>query len=215
MDNGKIKKGWHLVCNAAPHKDRNITVKPLRTQKDINKIKDLLSDTPRDLALFVVGINSGLRGSDLLKLKYRDVLTPDGYIAKSISIREGKTKKLRQFAITKNSRQALEGLFTKNGDGADLNGISPDDYIFASRKGGKMTIQRLHQLINQWTQQAGIKGHFGSHTLRKTFAYFLLKKGADIHLLMKILNHSSPAVTLRYAGIEQQDIDDVILKLNL
>lgn len=210
MDNGKVKKGWHLVCNSAPHKDKNITVSGLRTKKDVDKIKECLNDRPRDFALFVVGINSGLRGNDLLKLKYRDILTSDGRIGNSVSIREGKTKKLREFVIGKNIQKALFNLLPKNGDGVNL-----DDCIFSSRKGGKMSIQRLHQLINEWAKEAGIKGHFGSHTLRKTFAYFLLKKGADIHLLMKTLNHSSPAVTLRYAGVEKEDIDNAILRLNL
>jgi site-specific recombinase XerD len=122
---------------------------------------------------------------------------------------------LRQFVISKNSYKVLYDLLPKNGDGVKLENINLEDFIFASRKGGKLSIQRLHQLINYWAKKAGIKGHFGSHTLRKTFAYFLLKKGADIHLLMKTLNHSSPSVTLRYAGVEQEDIDNAMLRLNL
>jgi site-specific recombinase XerD len=79
-----------------------------------------------------------------------------------------------------------------------------------------MSIQRFHQLINKWTSAIGLKdGNYGTHTLRKTFAYFLLKKGSDIMILMDLLNHSSPAVTLRYAGITQEDRDKTILRLNL
>ena len=78
-----------------------------------------------------------------------------------------------------------------------------------------MSIQRLHQLVNEWCDEIGLDGNYGSHTLRKTFAYQLLRKSVDLHLLMKALNHSSPSVTLRYAGVEQEDIDNAILKLNL
>lgn len=46
-----------------------------------------------------------------------------------------------------------------------------------------MSIQRLHQLVNQWTQQAGIAGHYGSHTLRKTYGYHLRKRGTDLPTL--------------------------------
>ena len=67
------KQGWAGRGKGveAPHKDRSITVEPIRMIKDINKIKEYLKDKPRDFALFVLGINSGLRGSDLLKLKFK------------------------------------------------------------------------------------------------------------------------------------------------
>ncbi len=210
MADKKLIKGWHIKGGKAPHKDRSITVEPLRKFKDIKAIKECLSKKPRDFALFVTGINTGLRGKDLLKLKFKHILTPDGRIKPRISIRESKTKKIkREFALSTKTKQAL-------GDWcATIENIDMDAYVFPGRNGERMSIQRLHQLVNQWTKQAGVEGHFGSHTLRKTFSYFLLKKGSDIHLLMKILNHSSPAVTLRYAGVEQEDIDRAILKLNL
>lgn len=210
MAKEKLKKGWHIKNGNAPHKDRSITVEPLRIKKDVDAIKECLKNKPRNLALFIMGINTGLRGKDLLRLKYKHVLTPDGRIKPRISLRESKTKKIkREFVLSINTRKALNALCP------DYDDIDMDAYIFPSRKGGRMSIQRLHQLVNQWTKEAGIKGHFGSHTLRKTFSYFLLKKGADIHLLMKILNHSSPSVTLRYAGVEQENIDTAILRLNL
>ncbi|WP_436242946.1 tyrosine-type recombinase/integrase [Paenibacillus sp. LjRoot56] len=55
----------------------------------------------------------------------------------------------------------------------------------------------------------------GTHTLRKTFGYFAYKAGTDIVLLQQIFNHSSPSVTLRYIGILQDDMDNVIINLNL
>jgi len=209
------KQGWQGRGKACPHKDKSITVEPLRDTDDIKAIKEYLKDRPRDLAIFTLGINTGLRGKDILSLKYKTILRADGSLRKRISIRESKTKKIKKFILSIKVRSALATLIPDDTDEIDLN-----QYVFPSRKLNKkgtyrMSIQRLHQLVNQWADGAGIEGHFGSHTLRKTFSYFLLKKGADIHLLMKILNHSSPAVTLRYAGIEQEDIDKVIFKLNL
>jgi site-specific recombinase XerD len=78
-----------------------------------------------------------------------------------------------------------------------------------------MTIQRLHQLVRQWTKQSGVKGHFGTHSLRKTYGYHLRRLGADIVTLMKVFGHSSQSITLRYIGIEQEEIDEANLRLNL
>ena len=62
---------------------------------------------------------------------------------------------------------------------------------------------------------ARVEGAIGMHTLRKTFGYWAYKQGIDIILLMKIFNHSSPSITLRYIGITQEDINNVYISLNL
>ena len=111
-------------------------------------------------------------------------------------------------AIQNNVRSAL----TQWRSAAEPNS---EDYIFSGPKGGTLTIQRLHQLVNFWTARAEMKGHFGSHTLRKTYGFHLRRLGVPIETLMKVFGHSSQAITLRYIGIEQQEIDDANLKLNL
>lgn len=169
-----------------------------------------MDDRPRDLALFTIGINTGLRASDLLSLKYKDVLTPEDKIKSTLEVVEKKTNKHRRIRLGIKPRKALEALLPK-----DIDDLDVDDYIFPSRKGGKMSRQRLHQLVNEWTKEAGVKGHFGSHTLRKTYGYFLHKQGTDIVLLMKAFGHSSQSITLRYIGIQQEQIDEANLRLNL
>jgi integrase len=184
-------------------------VEPLRKKNDIATIKESLKDRPRDCALFMLGINTGLRANDLLSLRFRDILTDDKGIKRALKVVEQKTNKWRKIAICDNAHKALEGLCNSNVD------TNEDDYLFPSRKGGKMSIQRLHQLVNEWAKAAGIEGHFGSHTLRKTYGHFLYKQGVDIALLMRIFGHSSQAITLRYIGIEQEQIDEANLRLNL
>lgn len=207
----KKAKGWHLENDTAPHKGKgSATVEPLRKKNDIAAIKECLSNSPRDLALFITGIHTGLRASDLLSLRFRDVMTPDGHIKTALKVVERKTDKCRRITIGDNARKALEVLCHNNNGDTQLS-----DYVFPSRKGGKMSIQRLHQLVNEWTKAAGIDGHFGSHTLRKTYGRFLYNQGTDIALLMKIFGHSSQAITLGYIGIEQDDIDEANLRLNL
>jgi integrase len=206
----KVKVGWHLKNDTAPHSGKGkATVQPIRDKKDVAAIKEVLEDSPRDLALFTVGINTGLRGSDLIGLRFKDILTPDGRIKLALDVKEQKTNNYRHIALCNKAREVLSALCSNNGD------TNRDDYIFPSRKGGGMTIQRLHQLVNEWCKEAGVIGHFGSHTLRKTFGYFHYNQGTDIAWLMDIFGHSSQRTTLRYIGIQQQGIDEANLRLNL
>jgi len=62
---------------------------------------------------------------------------------------------------------------------------------------------------------AGIKEPVGTHTMRKTFGYHAYKKGLDLAVIQKLLNHSSPSITLAYIGITQEDQDNVYMSLNL
>jgi len=214
MDN-KIKvKGWHNQGNGiCPFKNGSCKVEPLKEKKDIEKIKQSLTERPRDLALFTIGINSGLRVQNLLSLTYRDILTKDGHIKTSVSVCEGKNKKHREFIIGKNTRRALDALLPKNN--GDLPKINLDDYIFTGRHGKKMSVQRFNQIINKSCKEAGISGNFGGNTLRKTFAYFLLKRKADIHSLMKILGHQTPANTLKFAGMSKDNWNKTPLRLDI
>jgi integrase len=184
-------------------------VEPIRRKKDIAKIKALLASSPRDLALFTLGINVGLRGSDLLSLTWEMVLTPEDRICSVLEVSEQKTGNRRRIALGDSARKALQAWLAEVGE--DASGP-----IFPSRKGGEpMTIQRLHQLVNDWCRQAGLRGHYGSHTLRKTYGYFLYQSGTSLPLLMQIFGHSSQAITLRYIGVQQDEIDEANLRLDL
>ena len=183
-------------------------MEPIRSAKDIKAIKGGLADSPRDFALFVLGVHAGLRGSDLLSIRWSDVITPDGRIRERIEVTETKTKKRRIIALQENARKALERWRLQTTPEAD-------QYVFPGPDGNRLTIQRLHQLVNQWARIADVKGHFGGHTLRKTYGYHLRRAGVGIETLMKVFGHSSQGITLRYLGIDQEEIDEANLKLNL
>lgn len=214
-------RGWHAKSKKAPHKDKAIAVEPIRGRQDVKKIMGHLEKhcSTRDYALFCVGVSVGLRASDLLALRWRDVLDEDGTIRDQMRIREQKTKKFKVIAIGSRAKKALESLLPES-EGDEMPDVDMDSFVFASRQGQRkneklgMTVIRLNQLVKEWTAAAGLKGQFGTHTLRKTFAYHCLKNGKDITALMKLLNHASPGVTLRYAGITQEDLDKVVLSLN-
>lgn len=204
------------------NKGKHCTVEPIRKRKEIQSIKDVLADNPRNLALFTVGIHAGLRSSDLLALRWCDVLNEDGQIRKVIEVKENKTGKLRRIAISPNMRAALSSWLAvcskRQTNPLQPGDLTREDLLFPSNAidtNQPLTIQRLHQLVNEWTAKAGIQGHFGGYTLRKTYGYHLRKKGTDLPTLMKIFGHSSPWITLRYLGIDNDEIDEANLKLNL
>jgi len=90
------------------------------------------------------------------------------------------------------------------------------EYVFVGPKGERLTIQRLHQLVNLWCKAVGLQGHFGTHTLRKTFGYHArVYHGVDLALLMDIYRHASQATTLRYIGLRQEDRDKAHIGMNL
>lgn len=184
-------------------------VQPIRDLKKIETIKKLLKQQSlRDYCLFVIGINSGLRISDLLKLTISDVL--DGNKLKDrIRLREKKTNKFKDFPLSDKSKSALkEYLKTRK--------YKENEPLFISRKNkGFLLRQQAYKIINNVAHEVGIKEKIGTHTLRKTFGYHAYNNGYDITLIQKLFNHSSPSVTLRYIGITQDEMDDVYLSLDL
>lgn len=193
-------------------------VQPIRNPKQIDSMKKiLLGQSSRDHLLFVLGINGGLRISDILELKVSDVVNEKGKPRPFYELRETKTKKARRLPFSKNVLKAIESFVKDNPN------LSQDDYLFQSRERDKKTDttnkpisrQRAYQIINDAARSVGIQDKIGTHTLRKTFGYHAYKSGVDIAVIQQIFNHSAPSITLRYIGITQDDIDDVILNLNL
>lgn len=186
-------------------------VQPIRDKKKIEAMKKILmAQSARDHLLFVLGINSGLRISDILELKISDIVDQKGKPRPFYELREQKTGKAKRFPFGKNVQKAVETYMKEIGGG-------PDDYVFRSREGNNkpITRQHAHRIISRAARSVGITDKIGTHSLRKTFGYHAHKSGTDITLLQAIFNHSSPSVTLRYIGITQDDMDDVILNLNL
>lgn len=185
-------------------------VDPIKNVKDVQRVKQYLmgKENKRDYLLFVMGINVGLRAGDLLSLRIGDVLE-DGKIKDGVTIKEEKTNKNRTFQINKSATEAIE-MYLKT--------ISYDanSYLFSSRKGnGALTVGSAHKIIKTFMRELKIKGNYGTHTLRKTFAYTAYNNGIAVETLQKVLNHSSSAVTLRYIGITQEVIANVYDMVNL
>lgn len=179
-------------------------VEPIRSKKQINAIKGYLKNKNlRDYLLFVLGINSGLRISDLLTLKIGDVKEID-----RITIREKKTGKPKDFPLADTCKKAIQEYL------ADIK--EDNGWLFKSRKGeSPITRIQAYRIINKAARAVGIKDAIGTHTLRKTFGYWAHKNGADITKIQKLLNHSTPEITLAYIGITKDELDNIYIKLNL
>ena len=170
-------------------------VEPIRRKKDLKKIESILrKQSLRDLLLFTIGTNCGLRISDILNLDVRDVQNKD-----YISITEKKTGKYKRFPI--NSK--LKPMFAQF-----TQGRKADEPLFLSVFNNRMERPQCYRIINDICRKAGIDYNIGTHTLRKTFGYHHYRKFKDIVVLQKIFNHYSPQVTLRYIGIDQDIIDN-------
>jgi site-specific recombinase XerD len=188
-------------------------VQPIRERKQIDAMKKiLLSTNKRDYCLFVVGINSGLRISDLLALTVGEVV--DGKkIRDRLEIREKKTGKVKDFPLGEMAKKALRDYLI--GRFGRLERVQPTEPLFLSKKGGFLQRGQAWKILNQAASAIGIKDRIGTHTLRKTFAYHAYTAGVDVTRIQQLLNHSSPSVTLAYIGITQEELDNVYLTLEL
>ena len=192
-----------------PTKGSSIVVEPIREIEDIEAIKQLLESKPRDFLLFVMGINNGLRVGDLLQLRagpFRNVKIGD-----TVPVREQKTGKPQEIVINKPIKKALQKYFGH---------FKPDDedYLFKSRKGKNkpITVSNANMLVKKWTKAINLEGNYGTHSLRKTFGYILRRKyGVGWEILSKRYNHSSPSVTRSYLGIQDEEVNKILVQCTI
>ena len=167
-------------------------VQPIRSLEKIAEIKKRLAlNGTRDVLLFSMGINTGLRISDLLSLKVGDVRGKNEYLLK-----EKKTKKNKRILLHAVKRD-IEDYSHFKSDG---------EYLFASKKGIEpITRVQAYRILNQAARDCGLS-EIGTHTLRKTFGYHFYRANQNVAMLQQLFNHSSPSITLRYIGITQDEI---------
>jgi len=189
-------------------------VDPIIDRSEIERLKEYMRTSSNSVAmnrrnymLIVLGINFGLRASDLCKLKLGDVRDRD-----YLDIIEQKTGKRRVIRIN----DAVKRLIAVYLEGFVY--VSDDVYLFQSNKGGYLTPRSLHKIIKQASRDLGWRGNFGSHTLRKTMAYHVLqanKVDPDVlQHIMLMFNHSHESVTKRYLA-SSAVVDDCYDSLNL
>jgi len=185
--------------------ERNIDMKKLveaiKNKADIEAVEKYLEkQCKRNRLIFVFGCNTGLRVSDILGLNIEDVQNKS-----YIEIKEKKTGKYKRFPLNKKLKELItDFLETERDNTYSFSNIEP---LFIGKKHCRLDRSQVYRFLNEACKTTGLKINVGTHTMRKTFGYHHYKQFNDVALLQKILNHSSPAITLRYIGIEQDEID--------
>lgn len=186
-------------------------VQPIRDRKQLEAVKGYLrGKNKRDYLLFMVGISSALRISDILKLKQKD-LWDRKKPTEFLEIQERKTGKYKRFPVTPNLEKAIRE-FVK-----EFPEKQQDDYLFTSRKGINRPLSRQYVacLLNEVCDLVGIQERFGTHGMRKTWGYWAFKQGISLDYICIALNHNSIAETKRYLGLLQDDLNQIYLSVNL
>lgn len=198
-----IKEGGNMT-------GKKENVQPLRNAEDISEmifaikrggsIQKRKELAERDVLLFLVGINTGLRVSDIVKLKVEDVKGKSSFI-----IYEGKTRKKRNVNISM-IREEIDQYTQDKGN---------EEYLFKSQKGDNhITTTQVYRVLQRAADFLG-REDIGTHTMRKTFGYHHYKQHKDVAMLQEIFNHSAPSITKRYIGIREDEINDSLKNFRL
>jgi integrase len=189
------KSPWNkgkLVGQKAPFRPR-----------DVHTIKQLLENAGnlRDLALFSVGIDTMLRGVDLLALRVEDVMDHRGAIVEQFAIGQRKTGKITMVALLPYSRRVLQGWIVASGK-------LPWHYLFTGSRKNKdrpITTNQYRRLVKGWAASAKLDPHhFSTHSLRRTKAAFVYQQTHNVEAVRQLLGQSSLTATAAYLGIDQQ-----------
>lgn len=153
-----------------------------------------------------IGLNLALRISDLLAIRFSDI---EG---DTLTIRECKTGKLARIKLNSKTRERIEAIRAEHPDHV---------YLFQSYRSPGMQ----HKPPKPLTRRAVTKAFsfigeevniaLGTHSMRKTRGYLLYQQCKDLGRVMRMLRHHSEAVTLRYIGITQQQVDQDFLSLEI
>jgi len=184
-----------------PKKGATIKVEPIRDLKAIQRIKKILADKPRDLCLFTLGINTAYRANELLSIRAREVSHLQ--VGDGLEVKQSKVDQYRKVTLNKKVIESIAALLASRD-------YQADDSLFYSQRAAVLTVEAVNHLMKEWCRDVGLKGNYGSHSLRKTWGYHQrIQKNAPIPLLMEAFGHATQKQTLDYLGIQAQEIQDL------
>ena len=151
-------------------------------------------------ALFNLGIDSKLRGCDLVALKVRDVCHGDQIAARAI-VMQHKTQRPVQFEITAATRDALQAWIRQAG-------LKSENFLFPSRlhQSPHLGTRQYARILGRWVDELGLdRANFGTHSMRRTKATLIYRRTKNLRAVQLLLGHSKLESTVRYLGIEVDD----------
>jgi len=167
----------------------------------------------RDRALFLLGVRTGYRVSELLSLRIGDVLQ-HGRLVDRVSVRRRHTKGKTEGRTVVLHHQAREALVAWLEQLEVEGAVAQDTFLFRSRKGGNRPISRQQAwtVLREAFDANELPGPLGTHSLRKTFAARVHEAlGGDVFKTQQALGHRSPSSTVAYLSFKQEEIDEAIL----
>ncbi len=200
---------------------------PIKNIDDIYKITEYLIDNKRwrDNMLFIVGINFGLRASDLRMLRFSNLINENLTFKECFPVFEKKTrntrsrKKNRYITVNDAVIEAIT-LYLEH-----TPGVSLSDYMFRSEsnhggnKNEPISVRAIEYILKGIAAELDINVKISTHTLRKTFCYWMMVRGNNeprrLLLLQKMLGHSTMLQTLTYIGLDAEEISDAYKSLDL
>jgi len=181
------------------------SVEPIRDYLVLEGVlRDLEKWNPKYHAIFLVGIYTGLRISDILRLRVRDIR------ADELRIRQKKNRKWVMLPVHPEIRRGIAEY---------IKGMSDHDWLFRSRQ-VKLNVRvrreldrsTVYKMLNKVCSNYGLYS-VGCHTMRKTFGYHMyMANKKNVGLIMEIFGHSDQSITLRYIGVTQDTINDAVLR---
>lgn len=190
--------------------------KPIKIKEHVLDIEDYLKcKNYRNYVLFVLGITTGYRAGDLVKLKARDIrealkrnlfVIKEGKKYNSKNIRE-KNRKPREVEVLPKVAKILKDY---------IKDMKDYEYIFKSRKGNNkhIGVQAVSNILKEAGEYFGLYD-ITAHSMRKTYAYKLyFESGKDILLVKEALGHSSIEETKAYIALDREKYIEVSKSLN-
>ena len=193
-----------------PKRGSSIKVDPIRNLGDIKRVKYnlLKAQQYRNHCLFTLGINTAWRANELLSLNVSQVI---GLAAgDTLHLKQSKTDEYRTVLLNAVAVESIR-LWLAHYDFK----LCVNAPLFPSRQFGRLGVPALCNLVKLWCLQAGVAGHFGSHSLRKTWGYRQRMNDASVALISRVLGHANEAQTLAYLGILAEEIRALYLGVEL
>lgn len=180
------------------------------TPHDIDRVLAVLAGTrhpARNIALFQVGLGTGLRIAEIVSLTVGDVRGRSGEVLTVFRLDRTRTKskRSRSVAVSAQAREALAAHLAELAAGGRL--LGPDDPVFPSQVGGPerpMAVRHAARILDLAFKAAGV-AHASTHSMRRTHANALRRAGVDLKIIQDQLGHSSLAITERYLSVDPRE----------